>query len=912
MRSRQPGGDVVVGTVAPYTRFVAFKRAILMVVAAVTLAVAGTSLVRTIRGFYQLDFTVTWEQDGLVVGSVSAGSSAAEAFLEPDDRIVSVDGTPVARLEDPIFVLSAGDSHRLRVRDPLGEHRELTYVPPPPEIDPVYLTRSVVGLVGLACAVFAVVTTRRREAATFLLLACAAVVLGTVPHRTAASGTVLQVIHRVAGAALPFLVIRFFAIFPERIRSMRMLDSVTGVVMALAAATALRPEADAWWPLAASALRGVFALGLVGGIAVHARRWWAASQNARIRRQIEWAALGLFVGLVPYVVLVSIPRGLGIAFDPFSWMAVLSMVALPLTLLAALREYRLWDLEPITRELLTATLVVVTGGFIFAVTNYVLMNHARGLGPLRNLTAFATGVLLVVLLQPVRLRVQRFLDEWLYHGRLTPRWLLTNSARELADATDPRELLARLIETLREGLDVEHAAAYLRSADGSFVRVPGPEHGLPERLPAAVLESPFPHPVEATLGAAGFAERVPLDRAGTTHGLLYLGLRRGIFPLGTESREVVSAFAAQAAVALESARYLDDLRRQAEEYRILHANTQRIIESSAAAILVCDAAGRILSSNSEAAGIFHTDSTSLVGRDLASLVDLPQHWRSHLPLHAENAESRTRAEPERRVVMAVSVLELDSGSFNGRVVVLQDITELRDLQDRMRDQERLASLGRLASGLAHEINTPLTGIASFAQMLGEMTPDDDPRARLVRKLEDQSFRVARIVANLREAVRSTASTGGMMELGPVVERAARDTARSVGAIERLRVELPPEPVSVHAAPGPIELAVGNLIRNALEASPSDHGVRVRVTADGRWGVIVVEDDGPGVPPEILSRVFEPFVTTKTERGGTGLGLAITRDMISQLGGEVRLENREEGGTRATVRLQLWKVPEASS
>jgi signal transduction histidine kinase len=134
----------------------------------------------------------------------------------------------------------------------------------------------------------------------------------------------------------------------------------------------------------------------------------------------------------------------------------------------------------------------------------------------------------------------------------------------------------------------------------------------------------------------------------------------------------------------------------------------------------------------------------------------------------------------------------------------------------------------------------------------------------------------------------------------------------VGAIERLRVELPPEPVSVHAAPGPIELAVGNLIRNALEASPSDHGVRVRVMADGRWGVIVVEDDGPGVPPEILSRVFEPFVTTKTERGGTGLGLAITRDMISQLGGEVRLENREEGGTRATVRLQLWKVPEASS
>jgi hypothetical protein len=89
-------------------------------------------------------------------------------------------------------------------------------------------------------------------------------------------------------------------------------------------------------------------------------------------------------------------------------------------------------------------------------------------------------------------------------------------------------------------------------------------------------------------------------------------------------------------------------------------------------------------------------------------------------------------------------------------------------------------------------------------------------------------------------------------------------------------------------------------------------VTVSVEAADGWGVAVVEDDGPGVPPEILGRVFEPFVTTKTERGGTGLGLAISRDMISQLGGEVRLENREEGGTRATVRLQLWKVSEASS
>jgi PAS domain S-box-containing protein len=374
---------------------------------------------------------------------------------------------------------------------------------------------------------------------------------------------------------------------------------------------------------------------------------------------------------------------------------------------------------------------------------------------------------------------------------------------------------------------------------------------------------------------------------------------------------VVSTFAAQAAVALESARYLDDLRRQAEEYRILHANTQRIIESSAAAILVCDATGRILSANSEAAGIFDHDAQELVGRPLKNLVELPDGWQSHLPLHAANAEASTRSDPPRQVIMAVSVLELDTGSFNGRVVVLQDVSELRDLQDRMRDQERLASLGRLTSGLAHEINTPLTGIASFAQMLGEMTDDSDPRAALVAKLVDQSFRVSRIVANLHAAVRGSREDRTVFELGQVVTRAAQDAARSLGALDRVELGGIVEEVFVVGAPGPVELAVSNLVRNAIEASPPEPGVAVELAADTEWATVRVRDFGSGVPEEVADRVFEPFFTTKDKRGGTGLGLAMTRDIIAQLGGEVALENAPGGGAVATIKLQRCRESEAS-
>jgi signal transduction histidine kinase len=779
---------------------------------------------------------------------------------------MAVDGVSVEGLDDPTFMLAGGEEHEVSVRHADGAISQLQFRSPPPTINSVYLARTAVGFLGLGCALFAVWGTSRREAATFLLLAVAALILGAVPNRIASAELALQVIRRGVGAALPFLIVRFFAIFPERDRSMRLWDLLI----------------------------------------------LTAASEVRIRRQIEWAALGLFVGLAPYLVLVMIPRWIGIPFDPYSWLAVLPVSAIPLTWVAALKGYRLWDLEPISRDSLSATLVVVSGGFIFALTNHLLLRYTGGLGSLRNLFAFATGVLVVVLLQPVRLRVEKFLDQWLHQGRPAPRSLLTGASRELARVTDPREVLVRLSETLTQGLEFDLVATYLRTAGENFEHITGDEERLPKRLPGGVAETDYPGEHEEALDTLGYAVRVPLERVGTVHGLLYLGLRRGVFPLGSEGEEVVATFAAQAALALESARYLDDLRRQAEEYRILHTNTQRIIESSAAAILVCDATTHILSANRQAAGIFGREASALVGLGLGTLVGLPVEWGSELPVHAVNTEARTLSDPPRRVILAVSVLELDSGSFNGRVVVLQDVTELRDLQDRMREQERLAGLGRLASGLAHEINTPLTGISSFAQMLGKMTPGNDPRSTVVSKLVDQSFRVSRIVSNLRTMVRDSADSRMVLDVGTVAVRAAQDAARSLGAEERLEVSQTGEPVMVWGSVGPLELAVGNLVRNAIEASPPEGVVRFIVESDAEWAEIRVEDSGRGLPEDLGEKVFEPFFTTKTERGGTGLGLAITRDMIAQLGGEIALENVERGGARATIRLKLWQETEPSS
>jgi len=888
------------------------RRLTLLAISVLAVAAAVVSLGRTVHDFYRLDFPVRWAANGLQVGVVPEVSSARAAGLEEGDLVVAVDGVSLEALDDPLFVIATGDEHRLTVLDLAGEVTDLTFRPPPPEIDSVYLTRTLVAVVGLACALLAALSTPRREAATFVLVAVASLLIAAIPHRTAAGEVTLRVLHRSAGAALPFLLVRFFALFPERQLRLRAWDLATAALVAVAGTMAVAPRLEVWWPAAIAGLRVLFVLALALGIGIHVYRWKTATRDARVRRQLEWAALGMFVGLLPYLALVLLPRWLGVAFEPFSWLAVLPVVAVPLGFLAAFREYRLWDLEPIARDSSSATLVLVAGGFIFALTNHLLLTYGAGLGAVRNLLAFATGVLLVVLLQPVRLWAAHLIDQWLHHGRPPPRWLLTHSTLDLVSARDPRELLDRLSQALREGMEVDQVATYLRTAAGSFERVTAVGDEVPEELPADAVSGPFPQPAEGPLEGSGYVLRLPLERSGTTHGLLYVGLRRGVYPLGTERREVVTAFAAQAALALESSRRLDDLQRQAEEYRILHANTQRIIESSAAAILVCDAGGRILSTNTVAAGLLARSREDLVAEQLHELLVLPTGWERQLPLYAVNTEASTRDETARQLLLAVSVLELDTGKFNGRVVVLQDVTELRALQDRVREQEQLAALGRLASGLAHEINTPLTGIASFAQMLGELTPADDPRSQLVRKLVDQSFRVSRIVANLREAVRGSRAGRSVLDLGEVAVRAAQDAARGLAAGDRVQAERPGGAVMVWGEPAPVELAVGNLVRNALEASPPSEAVEVSVVAGPEWGEVRVDDRGPGIPDALGARVFEPFVTTKTGRGGTGLGLAITRDMIVQLGGEVALTPRPDGGTRATIRLPRWEAPARSS
>jgi signal transduction histidine kinase len=239
---------------------------------------------------------------------------------------------------------------------------------------------------------------------------------------------------------------------------------------------------------------------------------------------------------------------------------------------------------------------------------------------------------------------------------------------------------------------------------------------------------------------------------------------------------------------------------------------------------------------------------------------------------------------------------------SSRVVLFDDISERVAIEKGLSERERLASLGVLAAGVAHEVNTPLAGISSYAQMLLADTDRNDPRYDILKKMERQTFRASRLVGNLLEFARGRHGAHSEIDLSKVIADAIESSEPALSP-RQIRVEASgletPRPANGNARE--LEQVFVNLLINARDVSPDGGAVSVSVEENGSGYVVEVADRGKGLTEEEARRAFEPFFTTR-QSGGTGLGLAIAREIVERHSGQIRLEAREGGGAVARVSL----------
>jgi two-component system, NtrC family, sensor kinase len=239
----------------------------------------------------------------------------------------------------------------------------------------------------------------------------------------------------------------------------------------------------------------------------------------------------------------------------------------------------------------------------------------------------------------------------------------------------------------------------------------------------------------------------------------------------------------------------------------------------------------------------------------------------------------------------------------GLLVVLDDITEKARLEDQLMQAEKLSSIGLLAAGIAHEVNTPIAGISSYTQMLLKDTSESDRHRSILKKIEKQTFRAAEIVNGLLNFSRLNDAQFTSLD----INRLIRDSMTLLDhQLQRNHInvefllgdDLPP----VYGNIGKLQQVFVNLFLNARDAMPGGGELEIQTGMIESAIVVDISDTGIGIPEENLKRIFDPFFTTKAVGKGTGLGLAVTYGIIQEHGGRIFVDSDLEKGTHFRLKL----------
>jgi len=247
----------------------------------------------------------------------------------------------------------------------------------------------------------------------------------------------------------------------------------------------------------------------------------------------------------------------------------------------------------------------------------------------------------------------------------------------------------------------------------------------------------------------------------------------------------------------------------------------------------------------------------------------------------------------------------------GRIVLVDDITDRVTLEGQLAQADKLSSIGLLAAGVAHEINTPLAVISSYAQMLTKQMKGDARLGPVLDKIVQQSFRASEIANGLLNFSRTSTTEFRSTDLNQVIRETLSLVEHQFKTAKiAVDLELSPELPAIHGNPGKLQQVFLNLLLNAKDAMPGGGQLRVVTVANGHVEAIV-SDSGSGIAPEHLKRIYDPFFTTKTtpkpgERRGTGLGLSVSYGIIQEHAGKIHVESAIGAGTTFHLEFPLLR------
>jgi PAS domain S-box-containing protein len=773
----------------------------------------------------------------------------------------------------------------------------------------------------------------------------------------------------VAAAALPPLLLHFTLVFPERPRTGRRsgpvpawmvplmyvpaIALVAGRISTLARGSAgtLPGSAFSSFIDALDRLEPIYLFLCAGAALAVLVNAFRETTSLTARRQLRWIAWGTALGAGPFALGYALPWALG--FDPplaLKFTAI-PLGVLPLTFASAIVRYRLSDVEVIVKRglgytaFLGATVLLYLA--MLKLTGFIFSSDAD---EHTWIVALLATLVVVLIAQPVKEAVQNALDRVFYRDRYDYRRALVAFARDLNSDLDVIRLSQRLVTRIVETLVVDRMALMLApgeddsSVDFSTIGEYGFPGGVPRlsRASSLVPRLDAGHTValDDPIAAARFvAEEVEFWRDGGIHyfvpcvfegraiAVLALGRKETDEPFNSEDLTLLTAVAGQVATAIENGRLYRQLHLKAEEVGRMREFNENILESLDDGLAVFDGDERIVRWNRALEDFYGVAREAAVGHSLSEIfgtqfvdalrVARQEHpdgatlYRVPLTATTNELDGDVSSANDGGLLVNATVVPLQNvlgdDHIVGTLLLIENITDRVRLEEQLQISEKMASIGLLAAGVAHEVNTPLTGISSFTQMLLENADPADPKTAILEKIERQTFRAAKIVNGLLTLSRPGSSTNERsdVDLNAVIADvfALLEHQFEVASI-KVRRDLAAVALPVRGIEHQLQQVFLNLFLNARDAMPSGGWLSVATRIEGDRVLAEVADTGSGIPSAHLARIYDPFFTTKAIGRGTGLGLSITYGIVREHDGTILCESPMGQGTRFTLALPL--------
>jgi len=930
----------------------------------ILLVLGGLNVYRKLVWREPTDGVVWKEKSGrFVADQVAANSPAYLAGIKKGDLLYSINDLPIGTRIDIAKSLWIAATANQKVKYQIGRPAEIlspSFFLTQKRPNLFYYYLALIGLTTLVIAVVVFFNSRRTFAMPYLsfYLLCLVFYSFYIFSPTGQLDLLDGLFYWLDHAAFLFfppLLLNFFLIFPQRKKALKQrprsiyLLYLPGLLLFLATLVLHSPLAGGWEDGLVLSVYGslekaeILQLALYSVITLlsifHSLRH---PPSLLIRRQLRWILSGMGIGMLPFVIFYAVPYYFGRSPSQYAELTVLLQALIPLTFAYSVSRYRMMDFEVLLKK--AATLIF---SYFVLACMYIVLSSRTQVFSVNRLNVLILGILAMILgatlFTPLKRLISSLFDRFFYRRSYKYRQTLLIISKELSRERSLQKLSQSLLDLIANALSLKSLALLLpEKADShtfNFSRVKGEFGSFPRAVTFdprfysllrekehiaidSLAEKRELHKGNEELVAWGFVHFLPLKVEKNLIGCLSMGKKVDNSFLSSEDWELLTTVSSPVALAIENASLYQQASVRALELERLKDYSENIIESLNVGVAVLDQKGEVIGWNRVLEGIFSLTKGQVLGQKLQQILG-PQNFLSLFP-------SDTQQDYRLLSEITLELTERDKKVFDvaktplfdnrmipyGTIIVFEDITEKLRLQQQLVTSEKLASIGLLSAGVAHEINTPLTGISSYIQMLQKKLTDSH-YAQILEKIEVQTDRVSRIVKNLLNFARNPADSAfhkvsipdSLKEIISLIEYKLKAMS--------IKLEMNLAPVKPVWAQGErLQQVFINIILNALDAMPKGGTLSIQADQEGREVVVKISDTGTGIQSQHLPHVFDPFFTTKGIGKGTGLGLSISYAIINEHEGHISVESEVGKGTCFTIfvpaDLEVRKMGQKSS